>query len=159
MGGNIILRRDVVPHIFVCHKRKESTPSIPADNAFEKQQRQCKVETAILESKLLTSTQVGKASTSKVNEKFVTSQTNFVKNESDMRSESIVIKELDTIEIRLASTKVKYKSVGVQTIPHYCSKYTQCNSKSKIAYTGPLIQITACKNQGTSTDTSSVHHK
>lgn len=160
MGGNIILKRDVVPHIFVSQKKRETVTSVPENPAFTRQQR---VEQTILEPNLFTSLQVGKANTSKVNEEdFVIFQTAPVKNKSILRPDKrVVIKHFNTTaELSAISTKAKYKCVGVQTIPHYCSRYTQCDSKSRIAHTASSpIKFTACKSQDKSSDTASIYYK
>lgn len=153
MGGNVMLKRDVVPHIFECQKDKKGTTDSTDEFTSVKRQRKCIVKEGILDS-TLSPNQVGEANTSEENEqKFITPQLDSV-----MRTDENTVFNHPNYptESSLHTTSVIYKSIGIQVRPRYHSKYAGCDFENTIIPTAcSPIKISTCRNQNTSTSEES----
>ncbi|XP_018575952.1 uncharacterized protein LOC108914594 [Anoplophora glabripennis] len=145
IGGKILLKQDVVPHIFDCQQDRKRAASVPQRTVVLKRQRKQLVEEAITWRIRETETETEKQRN--VEQEFLPTVMDF-----DGPSTSSGQARLERDEYIVENTKAigKAKSVGIQAKPHVRSKCVSCKIKPDVRHATSLTEKFRTKDVSTS---------
>lgn len=147
MGGKIILKPDVVPHIFDCQKHRKRVGSLPDRSLPTKRERKRLVDEAIAETeKKKLPEKVGEPCTSSAGMNLVPDNGSLKATDASLTTEDTSFVPVAALD--LSEKLLQTRSVGVQVRPSFRSKYISCNLTRPVqdSTTSPLKYLQKCSS-------------